>query len=351
MLTIVIPTRNRPQNLAGQLRLFRRSSYPIIVADTSDADDATRVRSLCGADQYQGLDPGFTLYDKLQSVLSRIDTPFVLLASDRKVTFPRAIDVLLNYLLANEDHVAAMGYVIGFAASQNMVDINRVVYFSPTIGEADPLQRHYHLMQRYQSWSFALFRTAPVLRAVAQARQVNGAVFQEVLMMNTLALQGKMARLPTILSLQSEERSFHPPKRNDPFYWFLDDIDSFFRHYLAYRTILTDFIRAQQISVPAHADLDQLVDMIHAVWLRRNFDDGVLNHAARLLLGDAIRPISGPELPVPRHKISWRDLVKQGTLRYVWRTEVLRAEPRSEIRISRNEIDRVMEQLDLYFEK
>jgi hypothetical protein len=33
--------------------------------------------------------------------------------------------------------------------------------------------------------------------------------------------------------------------------------------------------------VPPHTDLDQLVDMIHTVWLRRNFDDGVLNHAAR----------------------------------------------------------------------
>ena len=37
-------------------------------------------------------------------------------------------------------------------------------------------------------------------------------------------------------------------------------------------------------------------------WLRRNFDDGVLNHAARLLLGDAMPPLLGPDVPIP-----WRE--------------------------------------------
>lgn len=351
-MKIVIPTRNRPQNLPGQLELFRRSRYPVIVADSSDPDAAARLRQLLPEDiSYQGLDPALSLYGKLEAVLREVDTPFVLLASDRKITFPHAIEPLLNHLIAHEDHVAAMGYVLGFDSSQDAVDINRVVFFTPTLGDTDALQRHYHLMQRYQSWSFAVFRTEPVLRAVAQAARVAGPVFQEVLMMNALALQGNLARLPVILSLQSEERSFHPPKRNDPFYWFLDDIGSFFRHYVAYRTVLTDFARALGIKPPSGADLDQVVDMIHTVWLRRNFDDGVLNHAVRLLLGDPIAPIPGPQIRVPMRDPSSADLVTQRVHRYVWREEVLRAEPRDEILISRTEMDLVMDQLDLYFEK
>jgi hypothetical protein len=158
-----------------------------------------------------------------------------------------------------------------------------------------------------------------------------------------------MARLPNILTLQSEERSFHPSKRNDPLFWFLDDIDSFTRHYLRYRQALTGFMRALGIPPPAGGDLDQLVDMVHAVWLRRNFDDGRLNHAVRLLLGDAIAPLAGPDVPPRRTRLSWRDIVRRGRRRYVWREEVLRAEPRTEIRITKDEMKQVMRQLDVYF--
>jgi glycosyltransferase domain-containing protein len=348
LLTIIIPTRNRPHNLPGQLRLLRNSAYPVVVADSSDPDNANRIRSLVPeAMQYRSFAPDLTLYDKLEAMLHTIETPFVLLAADRKITFPHAIDPLLQHLIAKEDDIAAMGYVLGFAASPGQVDINRVIFFTPTIGETDPLQRHYHLMQRYQSWMFAVFRTAPLLRAVTQATRIRGAVFQEVLMMNALVLQGKMARLPVVLSLQSEERSFHPPTRNDPFYWFLENISSFFVHYLDYRTALTEFIRELDIPVPPPGDIDQLVDMIHAVWLHRNFDNGVLNHASRLLLGDPIPRITGPEAYQPTQ--SCRDMITQKVQRYIWRDTVLNAEPREEISISSKEMDRVMDQTDTYF--
>jgi glycosyltransferase domain-containing protein len=350
LLTVIVPTRNRPDNLPGQLRLFERESVPVIVADSSDAENAARIRAAMPRfAEYRALAPELTLYDKLEMVLRGVDTPFVLVVSDRKITFPHAVDALLDHLIENEDHVAAMGYIIAFAAHADTIDINRVVWFTPTIADDDPLQRLYHLMQRYQSWAFGAFRTAPLLRAMAQAKRVEGAVFQETLLMNALALQGKMARLPVILTLQSDERSFHLPKRNDPFYWFLDDIRSFFKHYVRYRNALTDFIRDVGIPPPRDGDLDQLVDMVHAVWLHRNFDDGVLNHAARLLLGDAIPPLSAPEVRVPRREPADGDVVKQGALRYIWRSEVLCAEPSEEIRISADEIERVMAQLDVYF--
>jgi hypothetical protein len=137
--------------------------------------------------------------------------------------------------------------------------------------------------------------------------------------------------------------------RNNPLYWFIDDIGSFFSHYVGYRTALTQFIRELGIVPPANTDLDQLVDMTHAVWLHRNFDDGVLNHATRLLLGDAVAPLAGPDAPIPWREPAFHDMVKPGALRYIWRDAVLRAEPRSEIHISTTEIDSVTRQLDVYF--
>ena len=352
LLTVIVPTRNRPDNLPGQLRLLQRASYPVVVADSSDPINAARIHAMIpDFARLQVFAPELSLYDKLELVLRTIETPYVLIVSDRKITFPHAIKLLLDRLIAQGDYVAAMGYVVGFAVHPNAIDINRVIWFTPTIAEDDPLQRHYHLMRRYQSWAFGVFRTSSLLRAAAQARRAKGPVFQELLLMNALALQGKMARQPVILSLQSEERSFHPPKRNDPFYWFLDDIGSFFEHYVTYRNALTDFMHSLGISPPPNHDLNQLIDMIHTVWLYRNFDDGVLNHAARLLLGDAVRPIAGPELRDARRGRSWRDVVRRGARRYVWRDEVLRAEPRDEIQISKQEINRVTAQLDVYFGK
>jgi glycosyltransferase domain-containing protein len=350
LLTAIMPTRNRPDNVARQLRLLERSPYPTIVADSSDAVNAARIEALLpGRMRFRACPPEQSLYDKLDLVLGEIDTPFVALIPDRKITFPHAIEALLAHLVAHDEPIAATGYILGFTPHADAIDINRVIWFTPTIGDDDPLQRHFHLMQRYQSRAFSVFRIAPLRRAVAQARRVEGALFQEILLMNALVLQGRFARLPAILTLQGEERSFHPPTRNDPLFWFVDDVDSFATHYLRYRTTLTDFIRALGIAPPAGTGLDQLVDMVHAVWLHRNFDDGVLNHATRLLLGDAIEPLSGPQT----HHL-WRepvdgDVVEQGRLRYVWRDTVLRAEPEDEIRISREEMERVMNELDAYF--
>ena len=350
LLTAVILTHNRPDNLPGQLRLFQRFHHPIIVADSSDPEIAIRVRALLpDVVQYQRHSPGSTLYDKLELVLRTIETPFVLTVSDRKIAFPHAADALLAHLVSHEDHVSAQGYTVGFGVHEDAVDINRVVCFTPTIGEGDPLQRLYHLMRRYQSWAFGVFRTAPLTRAAAQARSVEGAVFQEILLMNAIALQGKLARLPIILNLQTEERSFHLPKKNDPFFWFLDDIGSFVEHYLRYRKALTRFLVELGVSVPPNSDLDQLVNMIHAVWLHRNFDYGTLNHATRLLLGDRIRPLSPPNTTIRWRAPAWWDVVNHGKRRYVWRRAVLRAQPRTEIRISTAERKRVVEQLDAYF--
>ena len=170
--------------------------------------------------------------------------------------------------------------------------------------------------------------------------------------MNAMALQGKMARLPNILSLQTTERSFHPLRRNDPVYWFLDDSRSFFRHYRYYRNSLARFISECGISTPVGTELHQLLDTVHAVWLHYNFNSGVLNYAAQLLLGEPL-----PPLPHPRPPVAWRELahddvlhVGRGQRRYVWRREVLDAEPKAEISISSAEMGRVVQrQLDDYF--
>jgi glycosyltransferase domain-containing protein len=354
-VTAVMLTRNRPRSVAAQLRLFRllHFGYPLIVADSSDATDASVVRDALadsGA-QYASFQPEIHFYEKLERALSMVDTPFVVLLPDRKITLVHAIEAGLERLVESADLVAALGYVLGYSRHDRDIDINRVAFFTPSIAEDSPLHRHYHLMRRYQVSLWAVFRTRELAISAAQARRVAGSLFQEITFMNAIVLQGKIARLPIVFGLQGDEQSSTPLHASDPLYWFLNDARSFFKHYLAYRDALTDFIVERAIPVPPGMDLTQLIDTIHGVWLSSNFHGGVLNHAAQLLLGDPIRPLDNPREPPSWREIAEKDVVHPaaGRHRYIWRNSVLNAEPRHEIIISRDEMKRVEQQLDAYF--
>jgi len=352
LLTVLLPTRNRPHNVAGQILLFEHFNLTVVVADSSDRGEASEIgfdsRHKAQVLSYQ---PAIGFYDKLADAVARIETPFVLLASDRKITFPRAARSALQFLQEHEDYVSAQGFVIGFSAHENDIDINRVVFFTPTIEDADPLWRHYHLMRRYQSRLFSVFRLKPLIAAISQARTVDGAMFQEVMFMNALVMQGRVARLPNIFTLQTVEQSFNRLRDIDPLYWFLHDSRSFFRHYIRYRSSLARFIADSGMTRLAGSDLYQLLDAVHAVWLNYNFDPGVLNFATQQLLDHQNLNLPHPRPPIPCRPIHRKDLVhsrgKSG--RYIWRSDVLNAEPRDEIHISPDEIKHVEDQLEIVF--
>jgi glycosyltransferase domain-containing protein len=353
-LTAIVLTRNRPNNVVRQLRVFEKTNFrhPVIVADSSEIEEAARIRDAVPSHiQYVQYPPETSFYEKLASATTRIETPFVALIPDRKITFPHAIDAALAHLINNEDHVAAQGYVVNFNAHANEVDVNKVLFFTSSICEEDPLERHYHLMRRYQPWLFGIFRTKAVLAAAAQAKSVPGAMFQEIMFANTMVLQGKFGRIRQILTFQSPEHSFNPLARTHPFYWFLDDPRSFFRHYAYYTKSLAHFISEHGIAAATEPKLGKLLDTIHTLWLHSNFDYGVLSYACQLQLGYPLAPIPDPRSPSSRRAVRWADKIhKHRKRRYIWRNEVLNAEPKDEIQITHDEIERVERQLDFYFD-
>jgi glycosyltransferase domain-containing protein len=367
LLTTLLPTRNRPHNIAGQLALFKNAGIDLLIADSSDAAKSTEVKAAAAGGATGRLlsyPPETGFFDKLAAAVAHIETPFVLLAADRKITFPHAAEAALAFLQEHHDYAAAQGYVIGFAVHGDDIDINRIVYYTPGIAEAEPLQRHYHLMRRYQSRQFSVFRLQPLIAAIAQARKVAGAMFQEIMFMNALVLQGKVARLPNILTLQTVEESFNRLRDIDPVHWFLNDAQSFYRHYEHYRIVLVDFISENAMAEVAGGALHQLLDVVHAVWLSYTFDNGVLNFAAQQLLEHHALNMPHPRPPIPWQDIRAGDRVnpscqkrrflidaRRDNRRYVWRREVLDAEPREEISISSDEIGKVEAQLEVYFDR
>jgi len=357
LLTLVIPTRNRPRHCLALLRYFRTQGvrYPILVADSSIGKAAEAIRRQCnGGVDYKFYDPDLDVAQKYLRAAEAVTTPYVAMLPDDDIAFPHAIDASLDYLQGHSDHVAAHGYTLYFGLHENDVDVHNVFSFVPTIGAARPLYRHYDLMRRYQPFMWAVFRTDAFAVAMAGAAAVHGVVFKELTFMSRAVLAGKVARLPIVYSMRGMEESLTPANEYDPRMWFLDGPESFFHAYLTYRNLLAEFILADPRfldGLPGDSPLDHVLDLNHAAFFGRVVDAGMINHKAELLLGAPLPPITlprqwpGGRAPGPDDLVSASRL---GNRRYVWRRSVLEAEPRDEIAITPQEIAAVEQEFDAY---
>lgn len=368
-LTVVIPTRNRPRHCLALLRFLRASgvSHPILIADSSNPADAQLIRFGCAGEAiYSFTDAAADMTTKLAQVAASIVTPYVVMLPDDDITFPHAINAALVHLQSNDDFVAAHGYVLRFGIDGDDVDIHDIFSFTPTIEDQHPLFRLYYLMQRYQPFIWAVFRTEIFAAAMQVSAATRGTVFKELAFMSHAIVEGKVARLPIVFAMRGMEESLTRSTESDPFLWFLHDTRSFYIHYAAYRKELTHFIRNKQddkpelhrqseaASPPAFPEgiqLEHLLDLIHATLLGRTVDLGMLNHQVQLLLGEPLPQIvlqkqwTGPK---PQELGDIVNSSRAGKRRYTWRRAAIEAEPRHEITISRDEMRRAEEQLDLY---
>lgn len=354
MLTALLPTRNRPVECARQLNFLRRNGVRerVIVLDASGDAAAQTVRAACdGFAEYRRFDPSFRMADKLAAAAADVQTPYVHLVPDDDLILPHGVDAAVAFLDANPDFIVAHGYFLSFARHEDDIDIYKVIGFTPSISDDNPLRRHYDLFRRYQSFYLGIFRTPIFAAAVSAACAMPVVLFRELTVMSTSILQGKVARLPLVYALRGTARSHAALHQSHPLFWTLHDAHGFFANYVAFRDSIAKFIRGRCIAEPTGGSLEQFLDLSHATWLGREVDGGMLNHAAQLLLGAALPPLRpDPDWP------GWRepsdgDLISSsaaGARRYIWRKAVVQAEPRDEITIERNEMVRVEQGLDAY---
>lgn len=328
-------------------------TYRIVVADSSDADFTDKLRTSCPAGiEIRSFDPKTVIVDKFIATVEAVDTPLAVLVPDDDVTFVHALQQCANYLAANPDAVAAHGYVLDFGIHENTFDLVRVRWFTPTVGEDDPLERMYHLMRRYQPFFWAVFRKEALLAALRRTRQASMILFQEMTFMGTAVLLGKVARLPCIYSLRGMEESLTPLSQTHPFFALLEDSDGFFEHYRVYRDHLAAFIGSDIRPVScAPGRLQHTLNLIHALNFAPGLDLGMTNYTVQQLLGAPHPPIK-----MPPQWTGWRNPERGDVFgkpasdgrRFLWRKELLEAEPRNEIAIPAAERTRVEQALGHY---
>src|SRR5262249_36119223 len=120
-----------------------------------------------------------------------------------------------------------------------------------------------------------------------------------------------------------------------------------------YREALARLIHSSGVRAPGRTNLRHLLDLIHATYWGRECNTSVFNHATELLLGDALPPVHpGPDWP-GRRPVGEGDVVhvtRGGQRRYLWRRNVLEAEPRGDITIAPAEIQAAEKALEIFFD-
>jgi glycosyltransferase domain-containing protein len=357
-LTVIVPTRNRSALCVSLIQYLRRCGVEcaIIIADSSDTDHALRNEEFCRgrAADYRRYAPEIPFYDKALDVLNAVTSAFVVMLPDDDIPVPRALEQCVSVLRQNDDTAAAWGYVIDYAMHGEQFDIFRVRWSAPGINEHSPLERVYHLVRRYQPFFWAVFRTGALTRSISEARCTGRIVFQELTTTLTAALQGKIARLPIVYSLRGAEVCSYERAKVEPLFAFLEDPAVFFREYTDYRDNLVRFVQTQlehAVKQLKNCTVEQFFDLVHGIGLAREIDPGVLNYTVQRALG-----APHPPIPLQQHWSGWKepcyeDIVHTSPIagrRYVWRKEILKAEPPSTILISQDEIALVEQELNNY---
>lgn len=377
-LTILIPTRNRPGHLGALVRFLRAAGtrHPIMVADSSEGERALAVKAACeGTADYWGFRADLPISDKMVAALKTVATEFVVLLPDDDISLPSAIDTSLAFLRGNPDYVASNGYVLDCGITRQAIDITEVRWFTPSIDAERPLTRVYDLMRRYQPFLWSVFRTPAIITAIDEARMLPRIVFQEMMIMNSMAVQGKIHRSRKVFTLRGMEESQTRLGQVNPFYGFLENTGKFVAEYTQYRFRLLqllkridpNFFAAHRMTYYAESATndaagsvatsdalvtpEQVLDLIHAILFTGEVDRGMLNYSVQRALGAQLPPIPvGPqwrgERPVQPGDIL-RDL-GDGASRVIWREAALTAEPREEIEIGEDERAEVERQIRHY---
>jgi glycosyltransferase domain-containing protein len=353
MLTALVPTRNRPDECARQLRFLHGNAFAhrIVVLDASEPENSEAVRrAASGIAEFRHFGPEYRMADKLAAAIADVATPYVVLIPDDDIVLPQAIADAIAFLEEHTDIVAAHGYFVAFHPHVGAIDMHRMIGFTPSIVDEQPLRRLFNLLRRYQSFYWGVFRTGIFRTAVTAACAMQVVTFRELTALSTAILQGKVARLRCVYALRGPVKSHAAVHQSHPFFFFLRDAREFFGNYVSFRDGIAAFIRRNGIAIPPGVPLEQLLDLAYAAYLGREVDTGTINHAVELLLGDALPPIQ-PEPASGWQELAEGDVVHHspaGDRSYIWRRKVLDAEPRDEITITGEDMVRVERQLEHY---
>jgi|SRR5215510_1596628 len=296
--TLLLPTYNRPEELARLLRYLtrQRERFPVLVLDSSDGPSQER-----NADTVRGLDldvrvlvyePSISPWEKFRRGSEEATTEICSLCADDDLVVTEALPSLVDFLTQHADVSAAHGWYFSFedhgVEDHRRLDIANVAYSGDSLDRADPLERVLELVRRYEAVTYAVYRTDVLRSVLKQAQRVQSLLARELLSGALTAVAGPITRLPLFYygrSLRPSEayRGWHPLEM------LSTAPNQLMVEYAGYREILADALLGRDSRALDRPQILRLLDLVHLRYLSGYFTPEVGNYLVEELLAGTPR--------------------------------------------------------------
>jgi glycosyltransferase domain-containing protein len=280
--TLLIPTYNRPQQLAGLLGYLEAEGADcrIVVLDSSAPENIAinRERTAKSPLEIEHVEfPSETLpFDKFRAGASKVTTPFGALCADDDLIIIDGVRQCLAVLRENPCAAVVQGYCFAFLCQPNGdMDLQNILYFTPTIDDATPLARLARLFARYQATTYGIYR-APVLQRIFHTVAAMKSILARELLGSALAaIEGQIVRLPCWTHGRSMDAS-ESYEHWHPLEWFVKDPQDLFCEFQSYRELMAAAVIKSPDNRSDAATVQRILDLIHLNYLVKHAPEGAV---------------------------------------------------------------------------
>ena len=207
-ITIIIPTYNRTRYLRRLLAYFNSQDFncPLVVADSGNEKQSPETIDLLNAGHitYKKLPPETTTIEKLCSIISMIDTPFVAVCADDDFLVPKSVAICADFLRKHPDYSMAMGQICVHWLEINGADIHfkwRPRPFVRSIESTSPTERLELHFKHYSPTFYSIHRSDSFAEKFhATTRMTGNGRLGELALSAISIIEGNVNVLPILYS-------------------------------------------------------------------------------------------------------------------------------------------------------
>ncbi len=253
MISIVIPTYNRPHFLARLLQYYRSVGFahPVVVADSSSPSESDANRRCIAALQGE-LDVRHEVFlsstyfhVKNAQALATVDTEYVVFCADKDFLVPRGIEQCAHYLEANPDYSVAHGRAakIQSVEASSGLSHRRILswsYAQRTIDWDEAGIRLQDHLQNYTTTFYSVHRRLELMRNIQLgADNTTDVRFGELLPSCLSVIQGKVRCLDVLYMVRQYRPDLSTSKKTIRWPALLTS-DDFSQWYAQFRNCLAE---------------------------------------------------------------------------------------------------------------
>ena len=254
MLTVLVPTKNRPSFLRRLCTYYRGLDFKhkLFIVDSSEpeqADANRRALSLLSPDfnvEYKLYDNDIGFLEKVNAALNSVSTPFAVLGADDDFFIPAGLGRAAEFLEANADYTLAHGDALTFSlnASEAWGKLENVWrYEQRTVDQESAVERLVNHFVNYSTTWYSVHRTEQLRENLLAAQtQVIDLLFVEMLPSGLSLIQGKAKKLSGLYMVRQGDTA-KEYNTFDPFDWITSS--KWAAQYENFRDCLADALTRQ----------------------------------------------------------------------------------------------------------